>query len=243
MENCLVTKLKGSVANSELMKLGELRFEVKAVENPTQSNRFLYVAGNVTKEVDGGSFTDIQHISNDNCVVHATPKYDATIIQTSLDANNITLVNKVEDILNFNSVLTQFQVYPKQATLNTEDIKDAPCKSILQSLTVPSIIIGDIANLSGFTALKIGYLSNAGLYGNIASIGTCISLTQVFLTASKCSGSITALAEAQVAAGRTTGSLFVGVNGIITKDGSEVSTNATIAFDSSISGGYSITYA
>lgn len=123
MGNCLVTKLKGTVDNPNLPKLGEFRIEIGVKPNVTAP---FWVFGQgvmkITVEGDGhfykGTYdnqTDVTtelnlintrgyRISEGNSIIHITPKYGLTNITLNTNADDLhTKLNLDWSSLQFNS--------------------------------------------------------------------------------------------------------------------------------------------
>lgn len=104
-------------------------------------------------------------------------------------------------------------------------------------------LYGDISGLGGkpsMTFLGIKYQNK--ITGNISSLGSNVALTRIECYRSGVGGAIEDLATAQVAAGRTSGSLAVFYSAPVTYNGESPLDSAikTITFDSSLPNGYSI---
>lgn len=240
MGNCLVTKLKERVNNDNLFRKGEIKISV--TPQGGEATRYLGIyAPTMDVTVDGGTWEN-NAVSNTNCVVHMQSKYDIQILE-SYNQSGIVLLNSVEEIIKYSSNLRSLLINANQEYVDLRCFDGAPCKTILRGFHVNTPLSGDIANFSGCSALPTIFGNSPLLYGDIINLANCTSLNEAWLGYSKCTGSINDLAAAMVAAGRSSGTLTIGTNNIITKDGTEIATtNAVITFDSSLSGGYSVSY-
>lgn len=94
---CLVTKLKGTVSNDSLLKIGELRIRQGVIQSPSANTQYMKVSsvGKITAKVSNGHFTDsslvqnlgqelvndtIAHltVSNSDCTISLFDKYNIT---------------------------------------------------------------------------------------------------------------------------------------------------------------------
>lgn len=104
-------------------------------------------------------------------------------------------------------------------------------------------LYGDISGLGGKPAMTfLGIKDQNKITGNISSLGGDVALTRIECYKSGVGGAIEDLAAAQVAAGRTSGSLAVFYSAPVTYNGESPLDYAikTITFDSSLPNGYSI---
>lgn len=95
-------------------------------------------------------------------------------------------------------------------------------------------ITGDIISLaSAENCTYMNISGNSGIIGNIASLGTCKLLDTLGIYSSNgITGTLESLAEAMIAAGRTSGTLNVDMNNVVTVNGQTVQTGTrkTITF-------------
>lgn len=104
-------------------------------------------------------------------------------------------------------------------------------------------LYGDISGLGGKPSMTfLGIKNQLGITGDISSLGGNVALTRIECYKSGVGGAIEDLAAAQVAAGRTSGSLAVFYSAPVTyNDESPLdSATKTITFNDSLTNGYSI---
>lgn len=205
MGNCFVTKLKETVNNSSLKKLGHVVYELK---NP--STETFYILGTskegVIAEIRGAKF-DSGH--------YGTQVIDDTHISVGTNTtNNPTF--KIKDIESAN---VEVEVYDKYSIIrigysiiNLEDFDYSNLMFIYNSTlfghtsTLTKFVdlsvlqssggnlTGDISSLSGLTSLSRLSIENANLTGNISSLSGLTNLTDINLgNCPKVHGDIAAL--------------------------------------------------
>lgn len=263
MGNCLVTKLKGSVQNSDLDVLGLIKVHYKASATPNTKNRFLGIGllqgtpGKVT--IVGGNFvqsdlttvigTEVTfntsvgnsyqelYISNNECDIYI-PKYGIYFLQMCND-NYVTqdTMPTIKDwswlkygatfIGNFYGLCDEHLDLSVLSRHNPASI----C-----TRTLCSGHLSDLANCTNLVFLQLMY-SNNTFDGNIAALGNLVHMVFAILYGN-ISGTIEGFAEAQIAAGRTTGSVNISFyTRNITYEGNPVSA-CTIKFSG---GSYTVT--
>lgn len=243
--NCLVTKLKGAVNDSSLLKLNELRWLVKA------GKTFLI------------SFKQKNAVTATLSIISGTGEFqqeNGTTIGTTLTLTpNATFYGKVVattdiviscDIGGLDFEKMDFMQSPGLLkdcyfrALSQEGLKNVQINGWEDALTIDEIK-GAIPNIKNIDMLSIG---SEGITGEIADLVDFTNLTNIYfavgLLRTNMSGSIDVYAQA-VASSRTAGSTcgVIG-NGIITYKVNGVDTvinigaRKTITFNGS--GGYSI---
>lgn len=170
MGNCLVTKLKGSISNNELLRIGEMRIRIAKVEDPTDATQGLEIDVNksvVLKIVSDGYFTDKALNVNKG----KTITLNAGINGVWVSNNDVEIA-----ILDKYSITKISRNYPNQTSagygsniyLNLSDLKYS---TALTSLDLSGAqVTGDIANLKGLTALISLDLRFVPVTGDIAAI-------------------------------------------------------------------------
>lgn len=250
MGNCLVTKLKGSVQNSDLDVLGLIKVHYKASTTPNTNNRFLGIGllqgtpGKVT--IVGGNFvqsdlttvigTEINfntsvgneyqelYISNNECDIYI-PKYGIYFLVMCND--NFVTQDTMPTIKDWS-----WLKYGATFTGNFYGLCDEHLDlSVLSrhnptSICTRTLCSGHLSDLAPCTNLIFLQLMNVNdaYDGNIAALGNIMNLAFVIL-GGNISGTIEGFAGAQIAAGRTTGNVqfsFV-VTRNITYEGNPVS--------------------
>lgn len=112
--------------------------------------------------------------------------------------------------------------------------------------TIQRLGIGFIYSIEDLFAFRtekttIDANSESGVYGNIEGLYRLTSLTSLSVNGTSCTGDIKTLAEKMVAAGRTSGNLYVYCNGGGVKCDGVTVNSKKIVFDSSVTGGYTLT--
>ena len=80
-------------------------------------------------------------------------------------------------------------------------------------------VTGDLSVLNNIATLTTLHLYQENVTGDIVNLGKSTSLAFLYLFGTQCYGTIESLAEAQIANGRTSGTLELNGNGIITYNG------------------------
>ena len=212
MGNCLVTKLKGSTSNNELLRIGEMRMRIAKVENPTGANRGFGISVNkpvVLEIVGDGYFTDKTltvnkgktitlnadvngvWVSNDNVEIAILDKYSITALssfypQTSAAYGSRLYLNLSD--LKYSTALTSLNLAGTQVTGDIANLKGLTALTSL-NLYSPQVT-GDIANLKGLTALASLNLAGPQVTGDIANLKGLTALTSLILAGTQVTGDI-----------------------------------------------------
>ena len=198
MGKCLITKLNGSVNNSELLKIGELRISFGKVQNPTKENRSLNIKVNKESKVEligDGYFTDENLGANKGKSLLLSPNTNNYIY---ISNNDVAI--SISDKYALTGIFHQAVEYPWNASGDKSHIKynleDLKYSAALTNLSAKSAnISGDISALTNLTALVTMDLSNAQVSGDIANLKTLTALTSMNLSSTNISGNISALAN------------------------------------------------
>ena len=185
MGKCLITKLNGSVNNSELLKIGELRINFGKVQNPTKENRSLNIKVNKESKVElvgNGYFTDENLGTNKGKSLLLSPNTDNYIY---ISNNDVAI--SISDKYALTGIFHQAVVYPWNASGDKSHIKynleDLKYSAALTNLSVKSAnISGDISALTNLTALVTMDLSKTQVSGDIANLKTLTALTSMNLS-------------------------------------------------------------
>lgn len=221
MGKCLITKLNGSVNNTDLPVLGKIRIKLLGKTNDNHSNSQGYInVKNSNMEWAGeekvvseatGSYT-IYFKQPKNGVVYCSDKYNVTSIQTNwMYAANV----KFEDLNKYCRNLTSLSLSNsgqtgdlseieglKLTTLSlshsavTGDISSLPNRYLLTSLNISdnktiSVNTQDLSICANLTNLA---LSNSMISGNIEKLSTLTNLEELQLKDTSVSGSLSSLA-------------------------------------------------
>lgn len=209
MNRCLVTKLNGSVDNTSLLRIGEMRIGISKVNSPnhwTQGFSIIVNKLTVLEIIGDGYFTDVNltanngkkitlnpnvaqkvYVSNGNFEVAILDKYAlvAMLDYDTYSVGNSTYSQKNKSI----SDIGIFKYSTALTTLilaNTNISGDIANLKTLTALTTLSIrnanVSGDIANLKNLTNLTVLTLFNTQVIGDIANLKTLTALTSLELS-------------------------------------------------------------
>ena len=184
MGKCLVTKLNGTVNNSSISRLGEMRFKINKVDVPTEGTQLLGLFVNTPSKVEiigDGYFTDKTLQKN---------KGKSLSIDSATNGIFVSSISNVEVALLGKYAITEINGYYRNQPSNTIystnksfDIGDLKYSTALTSLNFyNSQVSGDIANLKSLTALTSLGLSNTQVSGDIANLKSLTALTSVILS-------------------------------------------------------------
>ena len=172
MGNCLVTKLKGSVDNDELLKLGELKLHVDSVNIPITRNeqRILIVGSDYTPDGNINVRTKGSYMSLSSDLSSPTSSIDVPI-GTEV---RIYLLDGIYDVYVSNKYHIKvlgagYEGGEEVPIWNLENIEDLYYTPNMTSLGIPnSTIIGDI---SKFPTRNIRYFTvyNTRLTGELST--------------------------------------------------------------------------
>lgn len=226
MKNCLITKLKGTVDNSSLLKLGEVLTTIDSVSSPTLLNLYPVTGKTLTISADtnclsinnGVSYTNEVVISdNTECYVNNAdavnlkiyPKYDILKAGKWNDEDNASTVIKNIDIFAYSTNIVEIKL--RNSNTDNGDIKNIKKCINLTSLEVNDGCTCNLSDLAGFTVLRHLTLPKNS-YGNLsvlANIPTLIEINNCFGN-SRITGSIEEFVSIRRAAGQTTGQISGG---------------------------------
>lgn len=174
MNNCLVTKLKSSVNNDDLLKLGEMRIKVKKNSNLTtpkqQSIKFQANGGQIAVYTTGpGYFVTYSEDKLNNVDEHMTyidipSNLGSITLFFANDDYEIRILNKYEmTSLEFNSANNAYNM-----SLFELDLNDAEYLTNLHNLKINySYSTGDIKSLKNLDIHKLKIDNCPNIYGNI----------------------------------------------------------------------------
>lgn len=193
--NCLITKLQGSVQNDNLEKLGVLKIHI--IDSSGGVNTELHVSGSTTIYTDGTKHlyqfggdkgTSITHSSVLNVQFKDSGEYDVFI----------------KPKYNISGACT----FGMKATIDISQLKYCDITSLISMNTLFS---GDIAALSEKSLTTIKVVGSSGLYGSFEDVlGPMITLTGFNLSGTNITGDIIEFVRRQVKAGRSSYTFEVG---------------------------------
>ena len=221
MNECLVTKLKASINDASLEKLGYAPFE-GAVDVYTDGNTWISIEFSKPSKIilEKGSLRNSNVVPNGN--VYETQVFTANAevgeIKINFDKYNIVKINAIVkgysgkgiDInslkysTNINTIDKIYSIYGDISALS--NLKELQVVK-LELLTDDNLLL--TGNISVFRNLKkVTRLSldrRTLIEGNIADLGSCTSLEWFQLGGTKISGTIESFVKAQRLNGRTEG--------------------------------------
>lgn len=210
MEKCLVTKLNGSVSNTDLLKLGEIRFPFTEIANPTADNlkMELMFSKDAKVTVDGnGYFTD-QNLSANNgkevnfvageakSVVLANKTCNVSILD-KYSLKRINCFSKIAiplDELAYSTNLIGFSLYDSKCYGNISFVKNLKKLDYLDCHNNRNLY-GDIAAFSGHKTETVINFYDTNLSGNIESLNGMPLLREIHLYGTQVGGNIDNLAD------------------------------------------------
>ena len=211
MNKCLVTKLSGTVNNSSIRKLGEMRVHISSIDTPSATSQKLKlgVSKDVELEIVGnGYFTDAGLSANKGKTMTALAAlnpfaevyfsngdYDISIKNkyaiNYMDAPSPVSLNI--DELSYSKDLTQLTLASKKVTGDISAVKDL--NALTQISLQNSQVTGDISAVKDLNALTQISLQNSQVTGDISAVKNLNALTQILVQGSKISGDIAALGK------------------------------------------------
>lgn len=243
--NTLVTKLKGSVQNDNLPELGKIIFH--AVKNSTiidadkqQSIMLQFKSGGnrIIKVVSPGA------VGLDPATVDQSTDTELGLgtSYTKVAFKNENYKITIDSKYLLSSFIGRAESNKKNIfDVNLEQFSGA---SQLEYLSVSRFtnVTGSVMNLANCPLIDCAMTDNAGINGDLTAFAKCTGLTALRLAWTSVRGEINDLAAAQVANGRTSGTLLIIPSAFITLNGIVIEENVgkTITFDSSLPNGYSV---
>ena len=214
MSKCLVTKLNGTVPNTDLLRIGEFRIHFDKSASPTTSNRgenFTF-SKNVKLEILGDAyFTDENlsvnlgktltvlkdistsvYVSNADCDICVLDKYSFSKLNDWVKNTTNDNGNKHFSLegLKYSTGFLQLQNSNSQATGDIANLKNLTQLTFLGLSNTNTQVTGDIANLKNLTQLTSLGLSNTQVTGDIANLKNLTQLTSLVLNNTQATGDI-----------------------------------------------------
>lgn len=189
MGNCLVTKLKGIVLNSNLLRVGELRICVHKIDNPNgETQRInLNFTEDVKLEIIGdGYFTNAKLVSNLGKSLTAKANTES-LVYVSNGNFEIAILNKY--------ALTKINTRTNKNTA-IKDIADLKYSSSLNHLSINSVEnVGSLSDLKSLTSLYYLAVSNANIKGSLSDLESLTNLGYIIIgdTSNKLTGDVSSL--------------------------------------------------
>lgn len=223
MKSCLITKLKGTVDNSSLLKLGEVLTTIDGVNSPTLLNLYPVTGKTLTISADtdclsvdnGVSYVSEVVISdNTECYVNNAdtvnlkiyPKYDILKAGKWNDMENVSTVIKNLDIFAYSKNIVEIR-------LRDSNTDNGNIKNIKKCINLTSLYTNDgctcnLSDLAEFTMLRHLTLPRNS-YGDLSVLANIHTLTEIngCFYNSRITGSIEEFVSIRRAAGQTTGTI------------------------------------
>lgn len=159
MGKCLVTKLSGIVNNDSLLRVGEIRFSISAVSNPTSESQKLsisYATDSSLEIIGNGYFTD------------------STLSKNLGKSRNVNTGSNTVYVSNGNfSLIAKNKYKIESITIGTAysfDIEDVKWSSMYNITANYTNTEGDISSLASITRFQTIDLSYTKVAGDIASL-------------------------------------------------------------------------
>lgn len=182
----LITKLQGTVANENLLKVGEFRVATGVMDSPTKDTQFLLIEtdSNTTVDVKNGYLTDDSLTNN---------------LGTHKEAQGGQLYFQ---FANTNSVLSFLNKYgikkiscSENKTIAFDIAQLMFCKGLYHIITVSPNIVGDIDAFKYMENIQVININSNKLYGNISVFADKTSLSSLTLSGSNIDGDISVLSN------------------------------------------------
>ena len=188
MGNCLITRLNGSVSNSSIPKIGEMRIKVLPIASPSKESQCFIFTFNkqATVEIIGdGYFTNETLTVNNGKKVIIAPNVD-TSVYVSNGSFEIAIPCKYDLI----TILT----YTLGQGVDNKDMSSIDSLKYSYALTninLPNTkAFGDIDGLKDLLNLKAINFSYTQVSGDIGGLGKCVKLTNINMPNTQVSGDI-----------------------------------------------------
>ena len=194
MNRCLVTKLNGSVDNTSLPRIGEMRIGISKIDSPnhwTQGFRFTVNKLTVLEIIGDGYFTDVKLTENKGKKITLNPNVNENVYVSNGNFE-VAILDKyaLVSIFDYDSYSEGNSTY-SQKNKSISDIGFFKYSTALTNLGLSNTnISGDIANLKNLTALTRIELNNTNISGDIANLKNLTALTILKLNNTNISGDI-----------------------------------------------------
>ena len=190
MEECLITKLNGSVQNDSLLRIGEFCIKVSKVESPTADSQRFVVNNSKDAQlriIGDGYFTNETLSENKGKALDITANTETTVYFSNGDYE--VVVSEKYSLKQVGTYTTaSWKVYKGKLSFDIDLLKYSPYISFLA--LNDSKVTGDISvfgKLPGLTHLSI---ANTQVTGDIAVLGKLTGLMYISLNDSKVTGDI-----------------------------------------------------
>lgn len=240
MKNCLATKLRAIVNDNSLPRVNGFRFDV--IDGITGENAYKFTTdGEVIVPVEFPVVTQsgsTYELSKGTYKFNVVDKYSLKILRIA-NAGYSTGISMSLDSLKFTRNITQLSITNAPAGFGGGDISSISENTKMNDCEIYKVnATGDITAFSNLIFLnRLVIRDNPSINGNIASLAKLINLSSLYINNTGCSGTLESLGEGMVSNGRTSGTLTISCNNIVTHNGIAVTGLKYIDFTSS---GYTI---
>lgn len=210
MSRCLITTLKGTVADNDLLKIGEVKIKVSSVDNPSDKTQGITVKFNkkVTLSIVGnGYFTDKSLEKNKGKTLDVVAN-----VNTFVYFSNGDYCISIPDKYSITTLSLFAEESGSDATIQNKalNIDNLEYSSDLEILRVSAENInGDFGSLKNLAKLTSVNMSNVDVYGDISAVKNMSSLASINMENTNVSGNI----EAMTGLGKLTRFDVSGLNG------------------------------
>lgn len=193
--NCLVTKLKGAVNDSSLLKMGELRLTKRAApewDYPSQYYRFRFSKEETLTIIGDGYFTDKNGTENKGTSLKINSN-----TETDVYVSNSNLEISVPDKYSLMNLYLFSEEFPTPKYNYTKDIVGglgalSYCKSLLILQISYTSVKGDLSELRGLENLGMLLVSKTETTGNLSDLNE-LPLNRLYVDNSQVTGDISIL--------------------------------------------------
>ena len=206
MNNTFITRLKGSVSDNSILKLGEIRIGIDSIKDNIALKIVSINNDGIMEIIGDGYFTDksfvenlgkrikysdlkshIAYFSKGTYDVALLDKYSISSIEIQSTNTNIGVSFDVS-ILKYLSSLKTLNL---TNTLVSGDIGDLSYLPSLETLNLTNTLVsGDIGDLSNLPSLETLNLTNTLVSGDIGDLSNLPSLEKAYLKGSNYSGDL-----------------------------------------------------
>ena len=202
MNRCLVTKLNGSVDNTSLPRIGEMRIGISKIDSPnhwTQGFRITVNKLTVLEIIGDGYFTDVNLTANNGKKITLNPNVSEKVYVSNGNFE-VAILDKyaLVSLFDYDEYSEGNSTY-SQKNKSISDIGAFKYSTAMTSLGISNAnISGDIANLKNLTALTNMVLSNTQipLTGEISALSTLSKCKTINLQYCKLTGDLAILPDA-----------------------------------------------
>ena len=180
--NCLVTKLKSTVNDNSLLKVGEMFIDIIEQESPTnQTNRLYLNTGNIADlvvEVENGA----ANLTLDEGMASGWTN-KITLVKNEFPSAPVYVRNGNYRVkVSSKYILTEVGRWTSNMSQNAISVDTKYLKYSTNMVTLISGLSGNIANISGCTKLTILYgLSSTNVTGSLSDLAPLTALTNLSL--------------------------------------------------------------